>query len=266
MKGIPKAILALIVLSIGASSAFASASLELVVGNSVNFSTLYIVDNGAVTCTDVGTSTACTTAVFPPADSNAKAHAITVAGLTFDGFDITVTTGGSNSPNCSGLNGPNCLDTTNINATNVSGGTASISAYFADTGFSPAGVTGLAVGFSTPGETGTTAVQTAYATSGTLTAPNPLGNGVFNPTGGLATCGTPNLTINATPIPGTTIGTNCAAPGAPFSLEIGTTFTAAAGQGFNVNGTISAIPEPASVALFGSVLVFCASRLRRRKA
>jgi len=255
MKVLPKAILALIALTVGGSTAFATASLELVSGTS----TLFVMDNGAVTCS----GPACGAAVFPATDSNINPGAITIAGVTFDGFSLTVTTGGSNSPNCFGINGPGCLNTTNITATNISSGTATLSAYFADTGFAPGGgVTGLVVGFSTPGETGTTAVQTAYATTGNV---NPLALGNLTPTGGLTACGLPNLTING-PTLNTSMGTGCAVPGSPFSLEIATTMTAAAGGAFNLNGTISAIPEPASVALFGSVLVFCASRLRRRKA
>jgi len=257
---------AAVVLALGlGSDANATASLELVSGTAAVYSTLYVSDNGLVKCTDVGGSTACGTAVFPPADQNGTTGGISLSGVLFDGYSFTITSGGSNSPNCAGLQGPNCLNDTNINATNVSTGTATVSIYFADTGFNPgAGVTGLKVGFSTPGSTGISATQQAYATTGTPTAPNPLGAGVFNPTTGLSPCGInlslPGGNVNAS------AGSVCPAPGTPYSLELATTLTAGVGEGFNVNGTISAIPEPASVALFGSVLVFCASRLRRRKA
>jgi hypothetical protein len=260
MKGLPKAILALIALTVGGSTASATVALELVAGAGPNYSTLFIDSTGAVTCSNFGTSTACTGSYA----ALASGGAITLGPSTFDGYHLSVTSGGSNSPTCDSFpNGPGCLNTTNITATNIGLGTATISAYFADTGFMPGGgVTGLTVGFSTPGETGTTAVQTAYATSGAI---NPLGIGVLNPTVGLTACGLPNLTITG-PTLNTSTGTNCAVPGAPFSLELATTMTTGVGGSFNLNGTISAIPEPASVALFGSVLVFCASRLRRRKA
>ncbi len=233
------------------SNAFATAALELVSGTS----TLYVSDNGAVTCTGPACS------ANPATDQNALTGGVSLSGVIFDGFAITITTGGSNSPNCSGFpNGPGCLNTSNITATNISAGTATLSAYFADTGFAPTGATGLVVGFSTPGETGTTAVQTAYATSGNI---NPLGVGVLNPTAGLTVCGTPGLTISGPTLNAST-GTTCAAPGAPFSLEIATTMTAtAAGQAFNLNGTITAVPEPMSVVLFASLLAPCALRLRQ---
>jgi len=248
--------------TLGATSlAFATASLEIV--DISTGSTLYVADNGSVICNGPD----CATAVFPPADQAqlpGDPGAISLSSVLFDGFVLTTTAGGSNSPNCGGLNGPNCLNTTNINATNITAGTATLSVYFADTGFAPSGATGLLVGFSTPGQTGANAVQTAYATSGTLTAPNPLGPGVLTPTAGLAVCGTANLALGASVGPATT-GTNCATPGTPFSLEIATTFTASPGQGFNLNGTISAIPEPASIALFGTALALCASAFRRKR-
>jgi hypothetical protein len=251
------------VLGIGlGTSAFAAASLELVTGDSTNFSTLFVTDNGGVTCTDVGTSTSCGTALFPATDQNGLTGGISLAGVVFDGFTFTITSGASNSPNCSGINGPNCLNTTNINATNISTGTATVSMYFADTGFTASGATGLVVGFSTPGETGVLATQQAYATSGTATAPNPLGAGVFNPTGGLSLCGA-SLSI-AGPIGNTSLGDNCAAPGAPYSLELATTLTAAPGTGFNLNGTISAVPEPSSLMLLGSGLLGFAGFARRK--
>ena len=242
------------------SRAFATAtdSLELVAGSGANYSTLYIDPTGAVTCNDYGTSTACS----GPYTASGSGGAIVLGLANFDGYHLQITSGGSNSPNCSGFpNGPGCLNTTNITATNVTAGTQSITAYYADTGFTPAGATGLIVGFSTPGETGTTALQTAYATTGTI---DPLGPGVETPTAGLSVCGTPGLKISG-PTSNASAGTSCGAPGTPFSLELATTMTTTAGGAFNLNGTISAVPEPAAVVLFGTVLALCASGLRRRR-
>jgi len=249
-----KQFLLALLLVVGISyKASASASLELVSGTS----TLYVVDNGAVTCT----GPACGTAIFPPVDGNVFVGGISLAGVTFGGFNLTITTGGSNSPNCSGSpNGPGCLNTTNITATNISGGTATLSMYFADTGFTPSGTTGLVVGFSTPGETGTTAVQTAYATTGNI---NPLAAGNLSPIGGLTVCGVPSLTISG-PTLNTSMGTGCASPGTPFSLELATTMTAGVGQAFNLNGTISAVPEPGSLMLLGSGLLGFAGIARKK--
>lgn len=242
------------------STAFASVALELVAGSGLVYSTLYVDSVGTATCNNYGGSLACSGLYTAIGGSGA----ITLANANFDGFHIQISSGGSNSPNCSGFpNGPGCLNTTNITATNIGSGTATIKAYFADTGFTPAGT--MIVGFSTPGETGTTAMQQAYATTGAV---NPLGIGVLNPAAGLIVCGLP-LTING-PTGNTSLGTNCAAPalsGIPpqYSLELETTMTTGPGGSFNLNGTISNVPEPVSVALFGTILALCASGLRRRR-
>jgi hypothetical protein len=238
------------------SMAFGSAALELVTGNSVNFSTLFVSDNGAVTCTNVGTSTACTGAVFPVTDLNPTVGAITLTAVTFGGFVTTVTTGGSNSPSCVGMNGPGCLNDTNINTLAVSAGTLSV--FFADTSFA-AGVPGFDVAFSSPLQTGTLAVQSAFV----FTGANPLATGVFSPVAGSligATLSSPSPGVVA----GATSGANPFV--GAFGLELETMFTTTvAGTGFNANGNIAAVPEPAAVALFGTVLALCASSLRRRR-
>ncbi|HTR37125.1 MAG TPA: hypothetical protein VMH80_14565 [Bryobacteraceae bacterium] len=258
MKGYLWVISAAALFTVGfATSALADTSLELVDPN--NGSTLYVSDNGAIVCTGAD---ACPGI---PTDENSVAGAITLAGITYDGYSITVTTGGSNTPLCAGMNGPGCLNTTNITATNISSGTATLDMYFASTGFNPPGVTGLIVGFSTPGETGLTGTQQAYATSGAV---NPLGSGVTNPTTGLSVCG-PLLTLTG-PTGNSSTGATCPAPGAPYSLELATSFTTGVGGAFNLNGTISAVPEPVSITLFGTLLFGLAAmgryRMRRNKA
>jgi hypothetical protein len=252
MKRVFWSVALLAFLSIGfGMSAYASTSLELV--DPANNSTLFVNDNAATVCTGADCN-----ASIPPADQNAATGAITLAGFTFGGYSLTVTTGGSNTPNCSGSNGPGCLNTTNITATNISSGTATLEAFFASTGFTTPHP--LIVGFSTPGETGTTATQQAFATPGAV---NTLGPGVVNPIPGNNPCGA-LLTITG-PTGNTSLGSGCPNPAIPYSLMLATTMTTGAGGAFNLNGTISSeVPEPASLALFGTVLAFCASRLRRR--
>lgn len=241
------AVVALIT-SCSATTASATAWLALVSGGS----TLNVMDNGAVSCTGscVG---------VPASDQNGLTGGISLSGFTFNGWTITVTGGGSNSPGCSGSNGPGCLNQTNINA--ISGGAGTLTAYFADTGFTTQGT--LTVANTSAQQTGASESQQAYA----FTDPLPVGlttqpaNGAlpFVPAGG--TCGT---ALSATPTGPTATSTSCTAPTAPYDLELATTFTAtAAGQGFNVTGNI--VPEPSSFILYGSAFLVAGLIVRRTK-
>jgi hypothetical protein len=51
---------------------------------------------------------------------------------------------------------------------------------------------------------------------------------------------------------------------APYSLTLDQVFTATNNGLFSVDGSVSSVPEPGAVMLFGTVLALCASRLRRR--
>jgi hypothetical protein len=63
---------------------------------------------------------------------------------------------------------------------------------------------------------------------------------------------------------GTTSGGS--APTNPFSLTLQQVFDAHGGNvTFSVDGSITSVPEPGAIVLFGSVLALCASRLRRRQ-
>jgi hypothetical protein len=206
---------------------------------------LNIMDNGAVSCSGPGCSI-----TTPPVDQNPFIGGITLTGFMFNGWTITVTAGGSNSPTCIGTNGPGCLNQTDINA--ISGGAGSLTAYFADTGFTPQGL--LTVANATSQQTGATESQQAYAFTGPLpaglTTQPANGSLAFVPAGG--TCGS----VETIPAGGVgALFTSCTAPTAPYDLELAETFTASAGgQGFNVNGNIAAVPEPVSMTLFGGGL------------
>jgi hypothetical protein len=249
------------------STAFATASLELISNTTTGVDTIYVASGtgpfpeaATPVCTQNGSAVACST--FAATATNSQLGALTINAALFNGWDVTISEGGSNSPNCpaAGNNGPGCEDTTNINADNSGAGT--LGAFFADTGFAPSGATGLIVANTSALQTGASETQQAYATAGAL---NPLasGNTMAQSVAGLSTCG---ALLSSAPPGVTALPTGCATPGAPFSLEIATTFTTnAGGGGFDVGGNISTVPEPAAVALFGTLLVFCASGLRRRR-
>jgi hypothetical protein len=55
---------------------------------------------------------------------------------------------------------------------------------------------------------------------------------------------------------------------APYSLTLDQVFTATGTDAlsFSVDGSVSSVPEPGAVMLFGTVLALCASKLRRRRS
>ena len=224
--------------------AFATAELELVSGGV----TLSLNDNGAVTC--VGFCGA-----FSATDLNPTTGAISVFASNLNGWSVTISTGSSNSPNCSGGNGPGCLDNTTI--TTQSNGAGTLTVYFADTGFTTeAGFTVSESAASITG-TGSTAQTQGFKGTGALPAPGSLS--AFS-----ATQIGANLNLGV----GLAEGAQTSGSGAtgPFDLELVTTFTAGSGGGsFNVDSNIAAVPEPVSMVLAGTLFVLVGVGFRRRK-
>jgi hypothetical protein len=245
------------------STAFATAALELISGTD----TIYVASGtgpfpeAATPVCMVGPTVVNCLTTFGATATNNQLGALTINAATFNGWDVTISEGGSNSPNCpvAGNNGPGCMDTTNINAENSGAGT--LAAVFADTGFTPTGSTGLTVANTSALQTGFLETQQAYATAGTVNNLAP-GSTLAADEAGLSTCG---LALFSSPPGVTATPTGCVTPVAPFSLELATVFTTTAAGGFDVGGNISSIPEPAAVTLFGTLLAFCASGLRRRR-
>lgn len=228
------------------STAFAAttAELELVSGGT----TLYVLDNGAVTCAGCAT--------FSPTDTNPLTGAININATGLNGWSITISNGTSNSPNCSGSLGPGCLDNTTIST--QSSGAGTLTAYFADSGFATQSGLSVTLSASAINGTGSSVMTQGFKGTGALPAPSLLSTFSGTQIGS-------NLTLN--------VGGGFAGPtsglGAtgPFDLELVTTFTAGSGGGsFNADSTIAApTPEPSAVILFGTVLLLVGTVMRRRK-
>jgi hypothetical protein len=222
-----------------------SAGLVLIMGHvaSANVPELFI-KTGGTTITVVGAG-----------------NSVSYSNANFGGWNIKTLFGDSSSP---GLE-PYGLDETSLTATCVGGGTcADLHVWLSDTDFNEV-VTGFATSYS---GTVTGAGQT------TQKAWVGLGNTFFQ---GDGSDGSPTVSggsligslgpFSAPTAAGFATGGPAAGP-SNYSLTIEQIFKGCTGvncASYSVDGNITGVPEPASVVLFGTILAFCASRLRRRK-
>ena len=180
-------------------------------------------------------------------------NTVSYSNTNFDSWNISVVVGVSNSPGLSGAAGSFGLDITSLTAT--CGSTAACSSnpldiYLSDTGFTqvvPAG--GFKTDYSST-QTGGSTSQSAWYT---------MSNTIFG-TGHLIGTVGPFTSTNA----GSASGGGPAGP-TKYSLTIEDIFNAmGSGATFSTDGNVTTVPEPGAIILLGTVLVLCASKLRRR--
>ena len=241
-----KTLLALL-LTIGLGTTFATTTDALMITVSGSSCTIY--DNGSSPSVSVGGGCASLSA-----DINLTAGTTTVDG-TLDGWTISIVSGTSFSPS----DVPIGLGIESFTATCLGGAatcaTDSLDVQYSDINFSPSNPSFI-TGYSLTSLSGSGSTSESASFSNT--------NKLFAETTAIGTVG---------PFTGVKSGTATGGAGstAPYSLTLDQTFTDTIGATpvvFGVSGQVSSttIPEPGAVILFGTVLVFCASKLRRRRA
>lgn len=191
--------------------------------------------------------------VAPPGqvDGSGLAGTVLFSG-TINGWTVSGATGVTHAP---GLV-PVGLDLSSLTAACVTGTCAELDVFLSDTGFrTPVPAGGFTEKYSWNITGGGNTSQLAWADStNTL-----FGLGAANLIGNIG----PVTGIGSSQVNGGPAETGVA-PG--YSLTIEQIFRDTSGSvQFSVDGSITAVPEPAAVALFGTVLVLCATKLRRRK-
>jgi hypothetical protein len=187
--------------------------------------TIDILDNGAGVCT--GAVTGC-------ADANGGVNQVTFVG-TIGTWTLNVSTGSSH-----GASVGTDLDLNSVNSTTAA---STLTIRFSDDGFStPAGHT-FSVGGTLQGAGSISFSE--YAAAAKFGTTNPIG---------LA------LNFGPGPFSGTT-GSGVVAGGALTEVAV-LTFTGPGSTSFN--GALTPVPEPASVALFGGVLLFSVTLMKKK--
>jgi hypothetical protein len=177
---------------------------------------------------------------------------VNYSNTNFDGWNISVVFGSSNSPGLTGVNGLFGLDITSLTAT-CSGGPCSsnpLDIFLSDTGFTQVvAANGFTSSYSTTQHGGSTS-QLAWDTTA---------NTIFGEGQSIGTIG-PFTGTNH----GSVSGGGPAGP-SPYSLTIEDIFNAnGSAASFSTDGDIAAVPEPAAISLLGGVLLVLGNRLRKR--
>jgi hypothetical protein len=208
-------------------SAFATAEMTLTSGSA------------SVTIFDNGTCIGCV-----GSDSGALS---TTGNIIFSGpvggWTIDVSAGISFGP------ADTTIDLSSINA--ASNGAAPLTVTFSDTGFTTPSPSFLMFGFGTLAHGAGTAGLKAWVDTTNTIFGEPVGGliGSVGPTSA-------NYTYSINGGSGDVT---------PYSITEALTLTGNEGTLWSTDSMVTSVPEPATVVLFGSVLLLCASKLRRRK-
>jgi len=177
---------------------------------------------------------------------------VTYSNTNFDGWDISIVFGASNSPGLSGVNGNFGIDASILAAcTDQTCSSNPLDIFLSDTGFTQeVNAGGFSTVFSTTQYGGTTDQLSWDTTADTI-----FGKGTL--IGELGTFTGSGV--------GSVSGGGPAGP-SPYSLTIETTFNGSGGSAsFSTNGYTTATPEPNPWVLCGIGLALCAAALRRRR-
>jgi len=195
-------------------------------------------------------STGATTIVV--LDTSIGGNSITYSDADFNGWDIEFTAGVSTSPNTE----IPALDLTSLTATcgglDVKTCAANpLEIWYSDTGFTTA-VNGLTTFYSATVEGGGSTSQIAYGDPTDTIFGTTVTIGTVGPLASPGGSGTATLTGSYGP--------------SPYSLSLEQVFTDT-GKGavtFSVDGSLSDVPEPTSIVLFGTILSLGGFAFRRK--
>jgi hypothetical protein len=235
-------------LTIGLGTGFATTTDEVEISSGALTATITDYTGAAGTGTCTGSGCVDLNMIGGIYDTNGSAGAMAVAtkAAGLNGWSISGIIGNSNSP---GLV-PYGLDISSLTASCSLSSCGALDITYSDINFNvPVAAGGFVTSFSGTDTGNGSVTETAYFSNS---------NALFATT---TTIG--SVTLAGSVKSGSASGGPIAAV-PNYSLTLAQVFTGSSGAAFSVDGNITAVPEPGAVVLFGTLLVLCATKLRRR--